>query len=943
MEDYSGVHRFRHGLNRVSSSTSKHSKGNNELSPVLHAQTHPSVLGQLIGQPSVAALPRAAATTREAAPGYKDQSRVICSLSWTAPKARAANRSSPALSGGSKIYQEDQAAPAVREVPKYERSRPVARPLSVGPSVRRSQAISSRRTHASSVNLPEQRRLAHRQQQMLEFRPHTDNDGKVPRRVFNAGDGLSMQDGPHSYDSHLESPRWTDKHASADPDIPHLQKRRTWMLLQHLVDQLEKEGRPDALLQRPELLQKLLHVVMPLVPLSAALGKLATTSRTSTSRLQGSAFVAHQSATREAQLPSPMPASTAFLRTVHANAPLRNTDHHLRPTSLHYSRASPSKTPPATALRGAAHVPREWSNDGPAAPKTSLQFSEGPADAPRNAPNRLPKDRDFRRASSTKVRVVPKRDVGNSIGSGGLEKPLHSHDKPLPARSVSTGKSYMHVASRLPQGALQYRRPLKTRPPAALMEKNSAGRRPFQLTAVDWATSRQPSNESGTEPVASARSGDSEESLKSAPTPSLDSTAEDCPDWGLGRQLESGRCGLVDWNSNRPQSSVRFSVTREVEALPPSPRASNSDEEMSGRSALASQGSLVAHEESQAVDRSGQLPGLTKTSAPSSGGRRRQPGEPRPTSTRRHTVFAAVASPQHSAEGGKLIRSVEGSLEGPSGSSEKRERRFTAAPVSKFKSTAAAIKGGRFVLTGEELNGGAKSQGMARIPLLKDIPKAREGRRAAVQAVTPRNGDSLSPKLPAGAKRRVSPVIAKKIGRKGSRTLQKSSSISPRELSPPSARGRRMSVPPPRRATQAKIAPTFPPRARNVADRSSPPRVSSAPFKTSARRKAVKLIHAKEKDKTLVAHKDEESPTPEAQGMARLDEEDERGQGSKSEEEQTATEPEPEPPYPYLTLKELPPLEQPLRPLSRLCTLPLKEGPKSPPPIDVSYRAFSCL
>ncbi|CDJ53470.1 hypothetical protein, conserved [Eimeria brunetti] len=447
------------------------------------------------------------------------------------------------------------------------------------------------------------------------------------------------------------------------------------------------------------------------------------------------------------------------------------------------------------------------------------------------------------------------------------------------------------------------------------------------------------------DPAASARSGDSDDTIKSGLTYSPGSVTEAYPDPAFARQLEEASRGLADWNAHRQQFPVRFTVSRDVEALPPSPPASKSDEEMtpssrSGGSAGTSQRSPVTHEEQQSVDRGAALSALTKTPAITSGGRKRRPVEPKTAAARRHTVATVAVPQQYSAEEDKPVRSFEGSLEGLA--PEKRERRMTAA--AKFKSTAAAIKGGRLVLPAEEQgDGGAKSHGMARIPLLKDIPKARDGRRATVQVTTPRAGSSFSPKLSTGSKGKMSPVTAKKLGKKGSTTFQSSLSISPRDLSPPSARARRMSAPPPRRATHAKIAPTFPSRARNTVDRSSPPGASPAPFKANARRKTVKLIPAKGKSKASGEHKDEELHAPEAESTAPLDGKDERGEGSENGEAPPAVEPEKEPPYPYLTLKELPPLDEPIRPLSHLCALPLKCGPKTPPPAEDSVTFIHVL
>ncbi|CDI82779.1 hypothetical protein, conserved [Eimeria praecox] len=940
MKGYSSNERFHHGLNPVSFSNPAPAEGNSEALPVRHAQTNPSGSGQLTEDPSSTAYSGAAARKRDAESGCKGQGGVTWPLMWATPKARPSYRSTSTVRGGTKSYRGGQAPPAAREGTKYEGSRVAARPSSVGASVRRSQVMASHCTQACSVNIPEQRRLSRHQQQTLQFKVQGGKNVKVPRHFVNAEGGPSLMDGPQSSASNSDAHPCTVSDSSAAPELHHLQKRRTWMLLQHLVDQLENEGRSDALLQRPELLQKLLHVIMPLVPLKAALGKFAANTKTaSISRPQGSVGATHHSTAHGTRSPSARPVSTSFIRTVHASAPPSSADSHLRPTLLHHARHSPSRPPPISALHGVVQVPRGWSNDSPVTSEPSVQYPEGAADASRNASSRVPRDRDIRDASSTRARIVPKRDVGNTSGSGRLEGPLHWYDKPRPVRAPSTGKAYTHVASRLPQGALQHRRPLKTRSHAALVEKSIAERKQVRPADVEWASSPRHSNESVTDPVASARSEGSDATLKSSGTPSLGSASEDCPDFGFARQLTEDSRGREDWNTSRPQHPVRFSVTPDVEALPPSPRASNSDGEMPqsvrwGKSALATQGSLVAQEELQSVERGVQPPGLTKSPTPNSGARRRRLAEPRSTAARRHTVATTVASRQNSEEEDKSIRSLGGSLEAPLGSPEKRERRYTAVGTAKFKSTTAAIKGGRFVLTGEDADGGAKAQGMARVPLLKDIPKARDGRRATIQTVTPRNSSSFSRKLSSGAKRRMSPVLTKKIGKKGSKTFQKLSSISPRDLSPQSARGRRMSAPPPRRATQSKIAPAFSSRARNVADRSSPTRSPSASFKYAGRRKTVRLISPKEKGKTSNTQKDGESAKPQAEGTAQVEKKNELEEKDKNQEVPPEAEPDPEPPYPYLTLKELPPLDQPLRPLSHLCSLPFEDGPKSPPPFE---------
>lgn len=937
MEGYRQDERFQNGSNNGTSSIPVQCGSKGELRPAFEEQTNSRDACQLNELPPSAAFRGEAIRQKETEPGCKVHPGVTRPLGWTATRTcQQIKPSSYRLGGDTTNYRGVQTPPAFREGANPEGSRPVARPLSVGPSVRRSQLMANRRSNASSVNIPEQRRLARQQQQMLQFKLHTKKDGKVPGSLGNVGDYLLHTDGSNCSVRYSETHAFTGSDAFEDPSLPHLQRRRTWMLLQHLVDQLEKQGRPDVLLQRPDLLQKLLHVIMPLLPLKAALGKFAMNSKTThSSRPQGSVGGAHQPTARMAQPTSGRPLSTSLFRQMHTNAPPRSAESSTHPMALHYSQPRLPRTLPAPTVRGMMQVLRDLSDGNSTTWNPSINNHERAMDATHNAANRLSKDRDSRRASSTRVRSVPIRDLGTSTGSGGVEKPLHWYDKPRPVRAVSRGNAYTHVASRLPQGALQHRRPLKTRSQAVLLEKNNAERKPFRPSALDWATSPCLSNESMTEPVASARSGDSEDTIKSAATPSLESAMEDYPELGRAKQLDKERSGLVDRSVKRPQSLVRFTVTRDVEALPPSPRASNSDGEIpqssvSGRSALENQRSPASREEVQSVDHD------TRHLAPNSAGKRRQPPEPGPTAARRHTVAATVASPQRSTEEEKLIRSLEGSTEGSLGPQERRERRFTASAVTKFKSTAAAIKGGRLVFAGEEPDGGAKSQGITRIPLLKDIPKAREGRRATTQIGTPRNGSPLSPKLPYGAKRKTSPVVTRKLGKKGSRTFQKSSSISPRELSPPSARGRRMSAPPPRRITQAKISSTFPSRTRNVGERTSPTRISSASFKSTTRRKTIKSISAKEKGEAIEAQKDGESSTPETNGTAQHEKKDEQKDDDKSEEAPEAIKPDPEPPYPYLTLKELPALDQPLRPLSHLCELPFKDGANSPPRIDVS-------
>ncbi|CDJ34528.1 LOW QUALITY PROTEIN: uncharacterized protein EMH_0020770 [Eimeria mitis] len=594
MEGYGNNERFPRGLNPLPSSTPTQVKGDSELPPPSHAQANPGASGQLTGEPSGADFSRAAVRRR-------------------ATESRCKEASGASTAAGGAI-------------------------------------------HASSVNIGEQRRLERQQRQVVQFRLHSDKITKVSRSPSNAVRGPSPPDGPAGSVIPSEAHKYSAPDASADPDLSHLQKRRTWVLLQHLVDQLEKDGRPDDLLQRPELLQKLLRVVMPLVPLRDALGKFAADSRTTnTAGLQGPVDERDYSPNRMAQRPSARPVSTACFRSMHANAPTRSAENRLRPALHHNSRASPTRTLSASASRGVVQAPRGWSEDNPVASRPGVQYPGFPIDASRNAFNGSSKDRDSRRAPSTRVRAVPKRDVGNSAEPGGLVAPLRWYDKPRPVRSVSTGNSYMHVASRLPQGALQHKRPLKTRSPAALLEKNTEERKAFRPTAVNWATSPRHISEPVTEPVASARSEDSQDTLNSAVTPLLEDIVEDCPELGLPRQLGAGSLCAVDWNANMPQPLVRFTSTRVVEALPPSPRASNSDGETpqsggSGRSVSASQGSPVTHEDPQSVDREAQLPALTKAPSPLPGSRRRLAAEPKAPTARRHTVATVVASAQHSTE-----------------------------------------------------------------------------------------------------------------------------------------------------------------------------------------------------------------------------------------------------------------------------------------------------
>lgn len=852
---------------------------------------------------------------------------------WTDQKqqmARDLAGSSPTVRRGMKSGV--AASPAIRIAAKYPFSSSSVRPLSVGPPSQRSQVISNRRTHAASVNIPAQRRIANQQQQKLLTRFDSDKSVKAATPSAAAEVALPRRVGQHGSEKHSEACPCGPSSATTHCELPLLQKRRTWRLLQHLVDQLEAEGQSHALLQYPEVLQKLLKALMPLIQQKDALGNLSECT-------QANGFLSGRvsngsndcSSTLLAQIPYSGPQSSATRQTsapasgqVAALSNTANSD----TRSLHKPLSASSRVRLARATQDAGQgLPGPLLHNAASA-KASLRHRGRPTSALRNASNRLQQESASQNSPGSRTYLIAKRDISNPAGTRGMTISSQATEKPRPSRAISTGR-YLHVASRLPQGALQHRRHSRTTNQAVLLHKNNDGGKPVLPSFVTCASSTNLNHESVMEPVSSARSDDSGSRFDSGVTPSLGSFTEDSMEPCSAQQFDTGS-GAIWWAGSTLERLALFRTSRNIQALPPSSQASNFEDDTPEQSVE----SPAAHESRQSSGRAGVVPAVSETQSPTTAVRRRRLVEPSNLAARRQTAVV-VSSAQASGEGDKLP-AISEKFAGVLAPPEKRERRFTTSDVAKFKSTAASFKGGRLVLTADELDKESRDgQATLPVPPLKDVPKIRQGRRATTQVTTPKSTNSPRLSAEAKAKREKSPILTKKLAKRDSRSSLNPSSASPRESPQAVPGGRRMSAPPPRRATQAKIAAALPPpRARAASTRGAPAGVPSSSLKApSARRKTVKLPSSKVRGQSVKSQKDEELLLPETEG---LDKGDGDVEDEKSGEMPTAVETEPEPPYPYLTLKELPALEKPVRPLPNLSALLLKAGLDPPPPIDVS-------
>ena len=846
-------------------------------------------------------------------------------------------------------------------VPEYRTSSPIRRPSSVGLSKRIPQAATNDRIQARSANTAAQRRSGRPQQLLLQ--PKGRKEKKVGTFASTLGaESSSRPDGQHTGLRGTGAlPCSVSDGNAISNNIPYLQKRRTWLLLQYLVGQLEQKGHADrsqseALLQHPEALQQLLQPLMPLLPLKEMLDQLLKKEETTSSVLHNvSGSGPHQEAAgrrvglppRAAQHPPSGPRSQSVYR-LGASAslgtraePLSSPNVH-RATRLLRSAPSPSRWGSAAAGRGIEHTQLARCNAVHPGIRGTRTSSVHP-----NLSSQGPGERGAEHICPLQGRRPSQDGLVRPAGTMGQPDLPQWSEKLLVGRPVSTGRNVRpkaHVASRLPPGALEHRRLLKARTRAGSLEKYFA-ERPHLVSLKDWDKSPSHHGVSETEPAVSARSADSGDTLKLGPTPSSGHVLPDSIEGG-GRWPVDISSGSARWAAIGLRPDPCFNSIRVLGALPPSPPPGDADEgetahsPPSGHPPLQRSGSPTSTEERQVAEAGIELPASPRVRPrPASQGPGHRLTEPRQSPTRRQTAASPSSSPS-TAERDGLLRRQQPIQEGIHASPARRERHLTVAEAMKRRGMSVASKVGRIVPAGEESDRETpRGPGASRLPRLKEMTRVKEGRRTTTQVSTPRSTPFLSPRRPTSAKSKPErpPIHGKVLAKKDSKTSLKSPRASPRELVPGAVGGRRLSAPPPRRATQAKLAPVTPPRARPGVSAATATRLGSLPVKSiPGRRKTVKISPAKPKAKRAESPKGQE-PLPEAELTAPKEEE-----LGKSEEALTPMEPPPEPPYPFLRLTELPVLEAPIRPLPNLKALPLKASPDPPPPIDVSQPARQC-
>lgn len=818
---------------------------------------------------------------------------------------------------------------ALPERPSGSRNSTLRRPLSVSPSRRYQQVASNGDLHVSRAKTPSQRS---RMPPCEALSPPARMRARIPRSFEARAEAEAsecstvMRGEPVKVGSSNslfpDSPGLKKTHGA-----PHLQQRRTWRLLRHLVDELEyaQKGRPtkphsQALVQQPATLRHLLQPLMPLLPLRRILDQLIGQGQSNDNEARTSSRGSPKLAQKWS---SGLRPRSALQQNTPSN--YRSMGYPSTCGSILSSQqcSSPSPSRPRSAVAGRALQMR--SSSLPAGDKGPMVKLAKPTLGFRTASRTTTDERRRGRVSPTRGLAV--RHLHSDSGAWQMGQPeLQQFSGPRVARPLSAGRHQQvkyQVASRLPPGALEHRRS-----PTACNRAGSIGRGPKVTLIRSWENSETCGLPLMTEPLCSPRSADSGDTVKAGAVFPSRSMTLDCDD------DRGSRCGCYPCRKDRLSNSQRFTSTRVLGTLPPSSSASDVNDDLTPHSVPSlqqdSSASIDARPYTEAEGDPSGASRMHPRPGPRSFGLRL--AEPRPSPPRRQTV----ASPSLLgcvAEGDKPSRRPQHSQEGPLTSPSKKERRLTVSEAMKRRGMAMTGKAGPVAHEREESDKESpKSQTSLHMPRHKEAPKAREGKRTT----TPRSGPSLSPIRPPAAKSKLErlPAQGKALGRKDSKASVKSPRGSTLELVPSNIGGRRLSAPPPRRLTQARVAPTTPPRTRIGISSTATARFGSLSLKASlTRRKTVKISSAKAKAKDTELVEDEEPPL-----KSMLEPEPEKAD-DKVEGTPAPEEPPPEPLYPYLTLAELPVLETPVRPLPNLSAIPLQATTDPPPTVDVSYLA----
>ncbi|KAL8425741.1 hypothetical protein Efla_003119 [Eimeria flavescens] len=604
------------------------------------------------------------------------------------------------------------------------------------------------------------------------------------------------------------------------------------------------------------------------------------------------------------------------------------------------------------------------------------------------AASRQPEAERRKGQSSPSSRLQPSRPSEGPrppkpAGPGGLIGAPWWLERPWGGRAASTGKwaplPRWHAVSRLPPSAIVQRRPPKPRArPASPPEKQQQQQQ--IVGACDWVGAV--SCESwGAEPPNSYRSAESGDTLNAAV--SLESMQAAAAEGALLAGRESAAAEWLVSRDSGLNPDFNFRCISSVGASPPSLPSGRGQSEggtspgsseeglqlrLRGRGSAESSGPGSQ----TAAEREARPPPSVSTASPSPRSPRghRLP-ETRHSPGRRHQSANPRLLTAHSVEGERLQRRQqqqrphhENAGWGVAGM--KRDRRVTVAEAMKHKGLAlnarAAAAAGSPRGGHEEEEAAAGEAGGTDSPCsqpsdqlsLSASLRAREGwipkesRRATVHASrSPHSAASSSPRGPLhsakakaerGAPHHPQKTLVKKkssssVGKVGSSLVLQGSGVS----------GRRVSAPPPRKASQTKLLPSTPPRSRQsvsgVGGGAARAGTSSPPVKSSSVKKRTVKGKAKGNSKEAEVTADRASEAS-AGGPPDHDEDvsEARGDSHPKEEAQTVEEESPpppeEPPYPYLRLAELPQLDEPLRPLPDLESLHLKTKTANPPPLD---------
>ncbi|OEH75904.1 hypothetical protein cyc_05440 [Cyclospora cayetanensis] len=817
------------------------------------------------------------------------------------------------------------------------------RPSSVGPPRRYAQISSINRMQARSVDIRAQRRLMHGQQAMVSNKNRFDKDFRSDGRSIK-GKAPRMSTYVQSSSSTIseENPKSRTLLDATSSEIPHLRKRRTWEILQHLVDQIEQGGNEEegpsseTLLQHPDILQKLLHAIRPLIPLKDVIGQLAEKEEIANAAqpTQGGAPPAlccesggNSATTRISSVACVEPRSKSARRrapasaTGHKEVTISNASVGEQRSSLpRRPLASPGPVHPTAVNQGTDRLPAGWKPTRLPAATGGLVYGR-PASTLRNPLE------PTRSAFPTGDRLAAvSSSAKNYNGTAQLEGSTKRYEKPRTTRSASTGR-YMHVASRLPQGALEHKRPQGTRTKVVSINRSTEKQRQLTTSSEGSGFSADYADALVPEPFSSARSGDTDCSL------ALEATASrGCRLLGLGEDEKAQRVdlqgGTVRCAVPPSLPGVRFASIQALGTSPPASHHSYSESKESGRSDASDlhetqgRGSVIStgprqHAEPEAESATASV----ASTSPHRGSQmlvERSPVTPRRRASATPTPTRPISEKERFTR--RSVHSHEGLLSSP----PKRERYLTVAEASRGRLASVSAKIGRTVDAGDaESDKESVSHGSSPVPRLKQ--RGREARTASIQVASPRGVLPLSPTSKKTRPERP-PALGKATTERDQKSPVKSPRASPRDAPHSAAStGRRLLGSSSRKALQPKFAPGTPPRARANSAMLAPGQVTAKGPR--ARRKSVKASPEKQRTQSSRAAKNEKQQPEAKESSEKSEEADEAPQEEM---------PPPESAYPYLRIAELPMLDKPLRHFPELETLPLKPSPEPPPQIDDS-------